>query len=196
MTSDVIDRLAGIAAGSSLDTIRAARPDARSNAERSFAALFRPETPGEVTETERYAVATFVAGLHRDGPSSAFYAADFNRLDPALATLTAAELEAAATRGPYGHYASDVLAPENSDGPRWRVSPDGRDGLGTRLAAAFAHAHMLVFRPREADPAALQSLLDAGWSTTAIVTLSQLVSFLTFQIRVAAGLRTLAGAAA
>ena len=63
--------------------------------------------------------------------------------------------------------------------------------LGERLAAALDHAHMLVFHPRDADPAALQRLLDAGLSTTAIVTLSQLVAFLSFQIRVVAGLAVL-----
>ena len=62
-----------------------------------------------------------------------------------------------------------------------------------RLAAAFEHVHMLVFHPRDAEPAALQALLDAGWSTTDIVTLSQIVAFLSFQIRVVIGLRTLAG---
>jgi uncharacterized protein YciW len=34
--------------------------------------------------------------------------------------------------------------------------------------------------------------VDAGWSTTDIVTLSQIVAFLSFQIRVIAGLRVLA----
>ena len=53
--------------------------------------------------------------------------------------------------------------------------------------------HLLVFHPRDAAPAALQALLDAGWSTTDIVTLSQIVAFLSFQIRVVAGLRVLAG---
>ena len=53
---------------------------------------------------------------------------------------------------------------------------------------------MLVFHPRDAAPASLQALLDAGWSTTGIVTLSQIVAFLSFQIRVVAGLRVLAGA--
>ena len=43
---------------------------------------------------------------------------------------------------------------------------------------------MLVFHPRDAAPASLQALLDAGWSATDIVTLSQLVAFLSFQIRV------------
>ena len=65
--------------------------------------------------------------------------------------------------------------------------------LGPRLAAAFEHVHMLVFHPRDAAPASLQALLDGGWSTTDIVTLSQIVAFLSFQIRVVTGLRTLAG---
>jgi uncharacterized protein YciW len=52
---------------------------------------------------------------------------------------------------------------------------------------------MLVFHPRDAAPASLQALLDSGWSTTDIVTLSQIVAFLSFQIRVVTGLRTLAG---
>jgi len=66
--------------------------------------------------------------------------------------------------------------------------------LGPRLAAAFDHMHLLVFHPRDAAPAALQGLLDAGWSTTDIVTLSQIAAFLSFQIRVVAGLRALVGA--
>jgi uncharacterized protein YciW len=39
------------------------------------------------------------------------------------------------------------------------------------------------------------TLLDAGCSTTDIVTMSQIAAFLSFQIRVVAGLRALAGAA-
>ena len=68
------------------------------------------------------------------------------------------------------------------------MSEAGRQALGTRLAAAFEHTHMLVFHPRDAAAPALQALLDAGWSTTDIVTVSQLVSFLAYQIRVVAGL--------
>jgi uncharacterized protein YciW len=67
--------------------------------------------------------------------------------------------------------------------------------LGKRLASAFEHTHMLVFHPRDAAPPSLQAMLDAGWSTTDVVVLSQLVSFLSFQIRVVAGLKVLAGAA-
>jgi CMD domain protein len=64
--------------------------------------------------------------------------------------------------------------------------------LGERLAAALAQTHLLVFRPREATGDDLGRLLDAGWSTDGIVTLSQLVSFLAFQQRVVTGLRVLA----
>ena len=67
--------------------------------------------------------------------------------------------------------------------------------LGPRLAAAFEHMHLLVFHPRDSAPASLQTLLDAGWSTAEIVTLSQIAAFLSFQIRVVAGLRVLAAAA-
>jgi uncharacterized protein YciW len=38
----------------------------------------------------------------------------------------------------------------------------------------------------------LQALLDAGWSPTDIVTLSQLVAFLAFQVRLVTGLQVLA----
>ena len=50
---------------------------------------------------------------------------------------------------------------------------------------------MLVYHPRDAAPPSLRAMLEAGWSTTDIVTLSQLVSFLAFQIRVVAGLKAL-----
>jgi uncharacterized protein YciW len=73
------------------------------------------------------------------------------------------------------------------------VAEPHRALLGTRVTAALEHAHLLVFRPRDATSAALQMLLDAGWSNPGIVTLSQLVAFLAFQIRAVAGLRTLAG---
>ena len=63
--------------------------------------------------------------------------------------------------------------------------------LGDRLAAALAHTHLLVFRPRESSADDIQRLVDAGWSADGIVTLSQLVSFLAFQQRVVTGLTAL-----
>ena len=192
--TDVIDMLAGIKAGSALDAIRRRRPEARNQAQASYRALFAPEMPGEVTATERFAVAAFVTGLHGDAESAAFYTAALaatgasDELRRAIEAATAA----ARGRGPYGAYPAGPLSREDAAGPTHRVAAETRRALGSRLAAAFDHMHLLVFHPRDAAPEALQALLDAGWSTTDIVTLSQIAAFLSFQIRTVAGLRVLA----
>jgi alkylhydroperoxidase domain protein/CMD domain protein len=200
---DTIDHLAGITPGSALDSLRARRPESRAQAQAAFHQLFHPADAGAVTPHERWAVAHFVAGLHRDPAATAFYAAGLAATGPGVsagaATPTppalhdavhAAIAEAAAT-GPWGRYPEGPLSAEDTPGPTWHCSAAPRAALGKRLAAALEHAHLLVFHPRDADPAALQALAAAGWSADAIVTLSQLVSFLAFQIRLAAGLRTL-----
>src|SRR5262245_62481938 len=72
--ADVIDALVGIAPGSALDAIRARRPEARAHAQATYRALFTPEVPGDVTAHERFAVGTFVAGLHGAAAIAAAYA--------------------------------------------------------------------------------------------------------------------------
>ena len=186
---DVIDTLVGIAPGSKLDAIRANRSEARKHAQASYASLFEPREVGGVAAYERNAIAAFVAGLHGEPRTNAFYAA---RLPTNLRATVAAEVAAASSKGPYGHFPKGPLSTEDAPGPTWKMSEAGRQALGARLAAAFEHTHMLVFHPRDAAAPALQALLDAGWSTTDIVTLSQLVAFLSYQIRVVSGLSTLA----
>ena len=73
--ADVIDSLVGIAPGSPLDAIRARRPEARTHAQASYRALFAPEVTGGVTAQERFAVGSFVTGLHGGAAIAAFYAA-------------------------------------------------------------------------------------------------------------------------
>jgi CMD domain protein len=191
---DVIDQLAGIAAGSPLDTIRARRQVARDHAQRSFVALFEPADFAGVPARERWAVAAFVAGLHAEPATSEFYAAKLAAADGAIAAAVKAEIARGRTQGPYGSYPAGPLSREDTTGPIYRVSDEARRVLGARLAAAFEHVHMLVFHLRDSNSAALQALLDAGWSTDDIVTLSQLVAFLSFQIRTVGGLRALAAA--
>ncbi len=196
MDTDVIDTLVGIQAGSALDLIRNRRPAAREQAQASYRALFAPDDASDIAATERFAIATFITGLHGDAKTSAFYAdelavsgasAEFRRaIDAAIA--------AAKGSGPYGSYPAGPLSREDAAGPTYHVAAEIRRALGTRLAAAFDHMPLLVFHPRDAEPASLQAVLDAGWSTTGIVTMSQIASFLSFQIRVVAGLRALAGA--
>jgi CMD domain protein len=193
--ADFIDALVGITPGSPLDAIRARRPGARAHAQATYRALFAPQAPGAVTAQERFAVGAFVAGLHGAAAIADFHAARLAECGASAALKEAVDAAVAAggTNGPYGRYPAGPLSREDLAGASYRVGPATRGTLGPRLAAAFEHAHMLVFHPRDAAPAALQALLDAGWSTTDIVTLSQIVAFLSFQIRVVTGLRILAG---
>jgi CMD domain protein len=192
-TTDIIDLLAGIEPGSSLSAIRDRRLQARENAQKSYLSLFEPADFGDVAAAERYAVASFVAGVHDEPAIANFYLAKLvkaaDRSD--LVERLKAEIERAKTEGPYGAFPAGPLSVEDKTGLIYHVSGDGQRVLGKRLAAFLEHAHLLVFRPRDAAPAAMQALLDAGWPTTSIVTLSQLVAFLSFQVRSVSGLRTL-----
>jgi CMD domain protein len=193
--ADVIDALVGITPGSPLDAIRARRPEARAHAQATYQALFAPKAPGGITAQERFAVGAFVAGLHGATAIGVYYAARLaeSGASAALKETVDAAIVQARTNGPYGRYPAGPLSGEDTAGLNYRVGAAIRRTLGPRLAAAFEHVHMLVFHPRDATPAALQALLDGGWSTTDIVTLSQIAAFLSFQIRVVAGLRILAG---
>ena len=73
--TDVIDTLAGIAPGSTLDAIRAQRPEARKHAQASYDVAVRAGgLRGRQPADERYAVASFVAGLHGDRRRADYYA--------------------------------------------------------------------------------------------------------------------------
>ncbi|WP_429817746.1 CMD domain protein [Ensifer sp. B1-9] len=193
---DVIDLLAGITPGSNLDRIRAQRPETREQAQQSYLALFRPKAFGGVSLAERHTIASFIAGLHRQPDIYEFYVNPLEEsgTDRWLVEVLKAEIGAGRATGPYGDYPAGPLSVENKAGPLYRVSDTNRDVLGERLSAALEDAHLLVFRPREASPQALQALLDAGWTTDSIVTLSQLISFVAFQVRVIAGLSLLSAA--
>ncbi|MBB3212308.1 CMD domain protein [Herbaspirillum sp. Sphag1AN] len=60
-----------------------------------------------------------------------------------------------------------------------------------RLRAMLLFTRALTERPVEGDKAALHSLPAAGISTPAVVALSQLIAFISYQIRVVAGLRAM-----
>lgn len=69
------------------------------------------------------------------------------------------------------------------------IRRDALDELApTRLSAMLTFTRKLITRPVEGDEAALRQLTDAGIATADVVTLAQLVAFLSYQIRLAAGL--------
>jgi CMD domain protein len=186
--TDLIDHLLGITPGSPLAALRAQRPAARTHTEESHRVLFAPEAPGDVPIQERLAVAVYVAALHGADALLEHYAAALTLRD----AVVAAAAETRAT-GPHGHFPAGPLSGEDSTAPAFALAPATAAALGPRLTAAFAHAHMLVFHPRDAAPEAFRPLLDAGWTTNGLVTLSQIIAFLSYQIRVVDGLRVLAG---
>ncbi|MFC5337436.1 alkylhydroperoxidase domain protein [Leucobacter denitrificans] len=195
--ADVLDALTGINSGDPFDVARARRSDARDHAQGSFAALFLPVDASDVSLPERAAVALFVARLHEHAAAVEFYGALLRETGggQGLEPLIVAEAERAAGQGPYGAFKAEN-ADESVEGPVYRVdSIAAAASLGDRLSAALEHAHLLVLHPRDAAREHLGALLDAGWSSTGIVTLSQLVSFLSFQLRVAHGLSAIREAA-
>ncbi|MFJ4284360.1 CMD domain protein [Paenarthrobacter nicotinovorans] len=188
--TDAVDDILGIIPGSPLDQLRRRRPVTRDNTQASYLALFHTGQLDDAGASERYAVALFVALLHDNHAAAAFYASGLTQsgAGPALTAAVRDAAQSAATEGPYGTYREPGLQGESKPGLTWVAGQDLRDALGPRLTAALEHTHLLVFRPREASPAALQALLNAGWTTTGIVTLSQLVAFLSYQLRIITGL--------
>lgn len=91
------------------------------------------------------------------------------------------------------HYRERLVA-EGADGGVVSAVDSGQPVEDARLAAVLAFTGKLIERPIEGDRAAVQSLADSGLPTPAIVALSQLIAFLSYQIRVAAGLQALAAA--
>lgn len=209
--TDIIDLEAGVAPGSTVDALRRRRPHARAQSQAAYTALFgpadgtaRPEPPSPVDAgssvdagfplAHRLAVADFVVRIGT--VPVAIYRDRLTTAAPDLAAAIAELAPRAAASGPFGHYPPSALSAEDTDGLRWAPTTADTAAVGAKLAAALGHAHLLILRPREASPRALDALARAGWTVDEIVTLSQLVTFLTYQVRVVHALRVLAGTAA
>ena len=189
MTIDIVNDLVG--ASPELRALRARRPVTVDQLQASFDALFDPVSAAHFSLTERDYVAAFATRLTADDAVAEFYAERALARDAQRGSDVLAYAAEYATTGPFGAYRERGLADESTDG--LRLAPNETDvaQFGERLAAALAHTHLLVLRPREADDAAIAALVSAGWSADGIVTLSQLVAFLAFQQRVITGLRAL-----
>lgn len=210
VTNDLIDYLAEIDEDSettgAVAALRHHRAQARENAQRSFTALFEPADPdvqGNFSNAERYAVAAFVTGLHGGATAAAratsvyadMLADEVDGTNPDLVSTLAAVVSdaralvnASGVPAPYGTFREPDLTGESVPGPVFTVSGTERRVLGDRLAAAVEFAHVLVLHPRDSRPERLAPLAQAGWTPTEVVSLAQLIAFLTFQVRTAHGL--------
>lgn len=163
--TDVIDDVAGIVEGSRLFELRRQKPDLVRYSEASHAALVAPAQPGGLSLAERAATALRMAVLHRAAGLAEHYRA---RLRDAGGGALVAAAEARAEAPP--------LDPPPS----------------ARLTAILRHVDRLMAHPATAAPEHLEALRAAGLSPRDIVSLSQLIAFVSYQVRVLAGLRALA----
>jgi alkylhydroperoxidase domain protein/CMD domain protein len=162
--ADVLNALLHIEDGSSLAELRAQRPEATGHTQGTYRALFDAPSATAVTPAERFATALRVAAVHQE---------------PALIDHYAARLRA--TPG-----VSDALIDAVQAGSE-------SAGLDARLRAILTHVDLLVIRPAAATPADLKALQSAGLTGPEVVTVSQIIAFTSYQIRVFVGLTLLRG---
>ena len=158
---DAIDALAGIAPGSRLAEVRAHRPDVRRYAQSSYEALLEPEDPAGVSRRVREMVALRVAVLTPSPVVAERHRERLRSLGAGDQVIEAVE------RFPNGPAFSE------------------------RETAILRHTDRLIREPRAATPAHIAELKAAGLSPRDVVTVAQLISFMSFQVRVVAALRAL-----
>src|SRR5437879_5117536 len=160
--SDTINQLAGLAPDSRLAQLRAERSEVAAHAEGSYQALLEPADPGGVSRIEREAIALRVAVLTPSAPVVAWHRERLRKLGASEGIISAIE-----------HF------------------PEGI-GLSAREAAILKNTDRLTLAPAAATPAHIADLKAVGLAPRDIVTIAQLITFETFQVRVLAGLRVLA----
>jgi CMD domain protein len=158
----VINQLAGIGFDSPLGQLRAQRPEIVRYAQGSYDALLEPEDLAGVSRYERELIGLRVAYLTNT---------------PALTVWHRDRLRSLG--------ASDTELAQIEDFPQ-------QSGLSARQIAILEHTDRLTRTPLLATPEHIAELKAAGLSARDIVTISQLIAFLSFQLRTLVGLRVLA----
>lgn len=162
ITLDLMNQLAGLQPDSPLAHVRALRPDVVRHTQGSYDKLFTPAESSDLTAVERMLVALRVAALEAN-------------------TILLA------------HYRQQLAAVGGT--PEQMTVCEQREQsitLDPRTTAIMRHVDLVTRTPGAATPADVAALQASGLSVTAIVTLSQLIAFLSFQARTLAVLTVLA----
>lgn len=155
-TMDVMNQLAGLSPDAKIAGVRALRPDVVRHTQGSYDTLLTPKAPAGLTRLERAQVALRVAHLNAS---------------PALVAHYRQQLLELST-------SADMIAMIEQD--------EQRTALDTRTAAILRHADLVTHTPGHATQVDLRELQSDGLSSEEIVTLSQLIAFLSYQVRVLA----------
>ena len=159
--SDLLNTILGIGEESPLAALRAQRADIASYIQASYDGLLEPADKAGVSRGERGLIALRVAILDESAPLIAHYRAYVAQQNVDSALVAAAE-------------GATLAAP-----------------LTPRLRAVLTHVDRLTNEPELASPDHLADLKAQGLSDANIVTISQLISFVSFQVRTVAGLQLL-----
>jgi uncharacterized protein YciW len=155
---DVLDTLLHIVPGSPVHAARQLRNKVLAATQSSYDLFFAVEVADGLSQTERLLVAYHAC------------------------LLTPQALLA-------GHYLQRLEALHVSAEQLSAVATGAIEALGEpRLQAILAFTGTLIKAPVEGDRHALTALSEAGLSTAQIVTLAQLVAFMSYQVRLASGL--------
>lgn len=150
-----------LTAGGPVQQLRQARGKVVSATQGSYEALFDADLPGNLSLEERLLVAWYACRLTPHAPLAAHYREPLHLLATDPQTLAAVEQDAL----------TELQSP--------------------RLQAVLGFTRTLVRNPVEGDREALNGLLAAGLETIDVVTLGQLIAFISYQVRLAAGLSAL-----
>ncbi len=160
--ADVVDAAADLSIASPVATLRRQREAFVRHTQGSHDVLIAPAHPAGVSLIERAAVALRVASIERDAALVAHYRARLQAVGADQAVIAGVE-ESGSARG-----------------------------LSPSLAAVLEHVSVVTTVPGSATQARLDALRDAGLAPRDIVTITQIVAFVSYQVRVVAGLRALA----
>ncbi len=156
--TDVIERLAGLARGSHIDSLRTARPDVVRALQESHRALFEPKDPGLLPRSEREAAALRASVLIGHPVLTAYHRDRLARMGHGP------ELLAAIAAGP------------------------GPGPLAPRTIAILAFADSVTLTPARISDEARARLAAAGLAAAAIVALIGVLSLTALRARLLIGL--------
>ncbi|MDH4391302.1 MAG: peroxidase-related enzyme [Aquabacterium sp.] len=156
-----------------------------------------PLLPGQPTHAVRHGRAKVVAATQASHDGLVSPAVDgisvAERLAAAMLACTLSEAPALAM-----HYRR-LLQTHGATAAAWAAAIDAGQWPAlqpARLATLLGYTAKLIQRPIDGDRAAVQALVHAGLSTPAIVALAQLIAFVSYQVRLVAGLQAMAAAEA
>jgi uncharacterized peroxidase-related enzyme len=154
-----------------------------------------PLAPGQPTHGVRHGRAKVVAATQasHDGLFSAAVEGISVAERLAAALLACVLSHAPALAQPY----RNRLLAQGSSGAAWAAAIDNGSWhtvQPARVATILGYTVKLIERPIDGDRAAVQALVQAGLTTPAIVALAQLIAFVSYQVRLVAGLQAMVAA--